>query len=197
MMNQEERRVLQLIATGVISAGEGEQLLEAMRVGADTAGEASVRGSQVVPSAGGPVVFPPAPAWASQWLAIVLVGTVLLFTGLGFSFLVIGGPISAWWLLLTLPLLLLGAVVVLLGYFCSSQRWLHMRIDSEGTRFKFSLPLPFSWLTGLFRFARMFEPRLAVITDDVLDELTYAAEGYFYVEVDEAAKGDYVQIYYS
>jgi len=45
--------------------------------------------------------------------------------------------------------------------------------------------------------ARMFEPRLAVVTDDVLDELTYAAEGYFYVEVDDTDEGDYVQIYYS
>ena len=188
-MNQEERRVLQLIAAGVISAAEGEELLEAMGVGSDLELQTS--------PAADPVIFPPPPAWASQWLAIVLVGTVLLFMGLGFSFLGIGGTISAWWLLLTLPVLLLGALVVLLGYFCSSQRWLHMHIDSGDTKFKFSLPLPFSWITGIFRFARLFEPRLAVITDDVLDELTYAAEGYFYVEVDEADKGDYVQIYYA
>ena len=189
-MNQEERRVLQMISEGVISADEGEQLLEAMGGGDDAQ-------RQTFPPDADPVVFPPPPAWASQWLAIVLVGTVLLFMGLGFSFLVIGGTISAWWLLLTLPSLLVGSLVVLLGYFCSSQRWLHMHIDSDDAKFKFSLPLPFSWITGIFRFARLFEPRLAVITDDVLDELTYAAEGYFYVEVDEADKGDYVQIYYA
>ena len=189
-MNQEERRVLQLISEGMISADEGEQLLEAMGVGDDIE-------PQAFPTEGDPVVFPPPPAWASQWLAIVLVGTVLLFTGLGFSFLVVGGTVSAWWLLLTLPLLLIGALVVLLGYFCSSQRWLHVHSDSDDTKFKFSLPLPFSWITGLFRFARLFEPRLAVITDDVLDELTYAAEGYFYVEVDDPDQGDYVQIYYA
>jgi len=190
-MNQEERRVLQLISEGLISADEGEQLLEAMGVGDD------VQLQMSSPPAGDPVVFPPPPAWASQWLAIVLVGTVLLFMGLGFSFLVIGGTISAWWLLLTLPVLLIGALVVLLGYFSSSQRWLHLHVDSGDTKFKFSLPLPFSWITGLIRFARLFESRLAVITDEVLDELTYAAEGYFYVEVDEAEKGDYVQIYYA
>jgi hypothetical protein len=189
-MNQEERRVLQMISEGVISADEGAQLLEAMGVGDDTLSQAS-------PPAGDPVAFPPPPAWAGQWLAIVLVGTVFMFMGLGFTFLVIGGTVSAWWLLLTLPLLLTGSLVVLLGYFCSSQRWLHIHVDSDDARFKFNLPLPFSWITGIFRIARLFEPKLAVITDDVLDELTYAAEGYFYVEVDEAEKGEYVQIYYS
>jgi hypothetical protein len=189
-MNQEERRILQMISEGMISADEGEQLLEAMGVGSDLE-------LQSPPPTGNPVAFPPPPAWASQWLAIVLVGTVFMFMGLGFTFLVIGGTVSAWWLLLTLPLLLVGSLVVLLGYFCSSQRWLHFHIDSDDAKFKFSLPLPFSWITGLFRFARMFEPKLAVITDDVLDELTYAAEGYFYVEVDEADKGEYVQIYYA
>jgi hypothetical protein len=49
----------------------------------------------------------------------------------------------------------------------------------------------------LFRIARLFEPKLAVITDDVLDELTVGPEGYFYVEVDEAKKDEYVQVYYS
>jgi hypothetical protein len=189
-MQLEQQRILQMVADGVVSAGEGARLLQAMDLNiSDMAASDPVDAD--------PVIFPPPPAWAQHWLAMVLVGTVVLFAGLGFTFLVIGGTLGGWWLLLTLPLLLMGSLAVLLGYFCSSQRWLHLHVDSEDARFKFSLPLPFSWITGIFRMVRMFEPKLSVITDDILDELAYAAEGYFYVEVDEMDKDEYVQIYYA
>lgn len=189
-MNLEERRVLQMIADGVVSAAEGERLMESMKLVDDISLE-----SPPVKADG--VAFPPPPAWSEQWLGIVLIGTVLMFGGLGATFLVVGRVLSGWWLLLTLPVLLVGLLVILLGYFCSSQRWLHIHVDSDDAKFKFGLPLPFSWLVAVFKMARLFEPKLAVITDDVLDELTYAAEGYFYVEVDEADKNEYVQVYYA
>jgi hypothetical protein len=188
-MNVAQQKVLQMIADGVISAEAGAELLQAMDMEDDV--------SLAQPSDAEPVVFPPPPVWADQWLGIVLAGTVLLFTGLGFTFLVIGGTVSLWWLLFTLPLTLLGSLVVLLGYLCSSRRWLHICVISPDANFRFSLPLPFSWLTGLLKVARLLEPRLAVITDDVLDELAVGPEGYFYVEVDEADKDEYVQVYYA
>jgi hypothetical protein len=201
-MGEEQLKVLQMIADGIISAEEGERLLQVLEVASGVEPEVDLEFSpnpearidQVAPK---PVSLPPKPDWSKFWFYPTVIGGALILLGLGYTVLAVGGPISGWWLLLTLPSLVLGTVSFLLGWLIRSSCWLHVRIKDEQTNFKICLPLPLSWIAWGIKIARPFAPKLTeVVTDDLLETLAKtSSEGIFRVEVEEAT-GEYVQIYY-
>jgi hypothetical protein len=126
-----------------------------------------------------------------------VIGGVLALLGLGYTILAAGDTISGWWLLLTLPALILGLLLFILGWLIRYSCWLHLRIKDENTDIKISLPLPLSWIRWGIKIARPFVPKLAqVATDDVLAVMaeTLLTDS-FSVEVQEAG-GEHVQVYY-
>ncbi|MBN1992584.1 MAG: hypothetical protein JW953_07740 [Anaerolineae bacterium] len=194
-MDQVQYKVLQLVAAGAISAEEGERLLAVLNTAGTWAGESISPGPARIETRSAPFDFPPRPVWARYQAALLVPGGTLVIIGLGAIFLVFGGPLGAWWLLLILPVMLVGVCLLLLAWWSEHNRWLHLRVKTEDVNFGFNLPLPLSWLVGGFKIARFFEPRLAMVTDDALDALVDAsAEGIFHVEVDEDK--EYVQVYY-
>ena len=183
-MDQEQHKVLQLLADGVITAAEADRLLQVLESAVATDVEA------IRPA---PFEFPPRPGWSEYQSALLVLGGTSVIIGLGAVFVVLGGTISGWWLLLILPAMLVGITLLLLGWWSGHNRWLHLHVETEDVNFRISLPLPLSWLVWIFKVTRFFEPRLAVVTDEALDALV-ETEGLFHVAVDE--DDAYVQVYY-
>jgi hypothetical protein len=202
-MSQEQIKVLQMIAEGIISAEEGERLLRVLEATDDVeSGPNLMVPSDTEPEVGEPVPEPTTPQptkphWARFWLYPTVIGGVLALLGLRYTILAAGDTISGWWLLLTLPGLILGLLLFLLGWLIRYSYWLHLRIKDENTNIKISLPLPLSWIRWGIKIARPFVPKLAeVATDDVLDVMAETLlEDSFSVEVQEV-DGEHVQIYY-
>jgi hypothetical protein len=102
------------------------------------------------------------------------------------------------WLLLVIPLLLLGILIALLVWSASRSRWLHVRVRDKNTNLRISLPLPLRPAAWVLRFARPWVPQLK---DTAVDELLLSLsevegdDGLLVVEVDEGEE-EQVRVYY-
>lgn len=187
-MNEAYLKILKMIQDGVVSAEEGEKLLDAL------GGEA---GSDVLPVVTAPTFLPDsssskpqdgdiglgegaldeeprvnpagAPVWARRLWIYPLAGgvTIIGIAGLVTPLLVRGGS-RLGWLACTLPLMIFGALVVALASWSRTARWLHIRVRDQETRFNFSLPLPLRPAAWLARLARPWVPALR---ETAIDEL--------------------------
>ena len=197
-MDETHLEVLRMIEHGTISAEEGEMLLVALDVGSEpkvesansilTAPRAAAEESQTWPS--GP------PAWAQGAWIVLLTGGVLLIglAGMATALLVAVGSRPGW-LVCTLPLMLVGAVAIVLASWSRSARWLHVRVRDQDTRFRISLPLPLRPAAWLARLARPFVPKMQDMPVDqmILALAEMEGEGPLTVEVSEG--GEEVQVY--
>jgi len=216
-MEESRLKILHMIQDGVISAEEGETLLDALdgdrepgdhpemarfteTVGstgaAYPAGNTSL-GESVVDEATQPLPAGP-PRWVRQIWIYPLAGGVLLLalTGVVTALLVQGGD-RLGWLVCSLPLMVFGALVVALAWWSRTARWLHVRIHDAGTRINFSLPLPLRPVAWLARLARPWVPQLR---DTVIDELILSLaelgeEDVLALEVNEG-EGEEVWVYF-
>lgn len=139
--------------------------------------------------------------WRNLWwipmgvgVGILIIGALLMYwawsaSGFGFWFA------CAW-----LPFLL-GVAVVALAWSSRTARWLHLRVQQKPgekpERITISLPLPLR-LTAWF--LRTFGDKIPHLGKTGLDEVILALEATspetpFYLEVDEGANGEHVEIY--
>lgn len=186
--------ILRMIEKGTISAEEGEMLLDAL----DAGSEPVVQAANGTSAGWGETWSPRPPDWAQQAWLIPLTGGVLLIglAGMITALLVQGGS-RLGWLACTLPLMLLGALVIALAWWSRTARWLHLRVHDQATRFRISLPLPLRPVGWLARLARPFVPQMQDIPVDemILALAEMQEEGMLAVEVSDEA-GEEVQVYF-
>jgi hypothetical protein len=197
-MDETYLEVLRMIEHRTISAEEGEMLLEALDVGSEpkfesansilTAPRAAAEESETWPSE--------PPAWAQGAWIVLLTGGVLLIGLAGMTTaLLIAVTSRPGWLVCTLPLMLMGALAIVLASWSRTARWLHVRVRDQDTRFRISLPLPLRPAAWLARLARPFVPKMQDIPVDqmILALAEMEEEGPLSVEVSEG--GEEVQVY--
>ena len=204
MANEAERKILDMVEEGSITAEEGLRLINAM----DGGGKAK-------PAQAAVEVLPPmgeedAPRISEEerrrmnklkrWWVLPF-GIGLLVTTLGAIWMYTSYTASAWWgfWLAWIPFLI-GIFVVAVSFQTSRSVWLHVRIkQSPGespARIAISLPLP----VGLTRwFLRAFGGRIPGLKDqpyqdyaDILDNLS--PEEPFYVHVNDE-DGEEVEVF--
>jgi hypothetical protein len=178
--------ILELIEEGEISVEEGARRLETL---ADAGGAADA------PST--PVARPGLVRWVWQ---------IVFWTGAG---LVAGGglllaptytqEVAVGQVVWGLVLFVLGVMGLLLGWWLQRAHWVSVRIrQPDGPSFAFALPLPLGPIAWITRIATHLVPELkGTGVDEVILALREEArEGrHLFVEVDEGAGGEHVQVY--
>ncbi len=199
-MDEAYLEILRMVESGTVSAEEGEMLLDALDAESEqvirTANEAVTGWDVTVDQV---ETWSPRPsAWAQQAWLIPLTGGVLLIGLAGMATaLLVGGGSRLGWLACTLPLMLLGALVIALAWWSRTARWLHVRVRDHDTRFRISLPLPFRPVAWLARLVRPFVPQMQDIPVDemILALAEMEQEGMLAVEVNDEG-GEEVQVYF-
>ena len=165
--------ILRMIEKGTISAEEGEMLLDALDSGPrpedqlalepDTSWQPAA--SEAETRSTGP------PAWThGVWIYPLAGGIVLVgLAGMATALLVSVGTYG--WLACTLPLMALGGLVAVLAWWSQRARWVHVRVRNQGTRVRFSLPVPLRPVAWLAHLARPWVPQ---VRDIPVDEMILA-----------------------
>jgi len=199
-MDETYLKILQMIQDGIISATEGEKLLDALEGRTESGDQSESEVSSRGVAAGGGAKSAPVgpPAWTRRVWVYPLGGGLLLLAlaGMVTAMLMRAGN-HLGWLVCTLPLMVFGGLVVALAWWSRTARWLHVRVRDGGKRVSISLPLPLRPVIWVVRIARPWVPQLQ---DTALDELILSLaeadnkEGVLAVEVNEGA-GEQVQVY--
>jgi len=198
-MDESYLAILRMIEHGTISAKEGQMLLDALDAGSeletqlahDTRRARAAMARESEPRFSGP------PAWAQgAWVYLLAGGVVLVGLAGMTTALLVGAGSRLGWLACTLPLMILGALVIALAWWSRHARWLHIRVRDQETRFRISLPLPLRPAAWLARLARPWVPH---VQDIPIDEMILALaemedEEVLAVEVND--QGDEVQVYF-
>jgi len=141
-MDDEQRRILQMVQEGAITPDEAARLLDALA-------EEAVPVAVDSPPAPAPARAPsPAPRFRRYWEVPFAVGLILLgLAGVCVS------SVSGVLLLCGWSAFVVAAIIALAGLWSRSAAWVHVRIrESDGDRLSFSLPLPMGlagWGLGL------------------------------------------------
>jgi hypothetical protein len=218
----ERLQVLEMIESGVISAGEGARLLRALE-GDNTAqvrltskNEVGhpvepISGAESAPDPISNEVSPAIPTqefdasierWRRWW-------TIPLWIGVGIT--AIGGllmfwayqstGLSFWFGCAWLPFLI-GLAVIVMAWGSRTARWLHVRVQQASSEWPrtiaFSFPLPIRLAAWFVRTFGRFIPQLdRAGLDEMILALgqTTSKENPFYVEVNEGDTGERVQVY--
>jgi hypothetical protein len=189
----ERMRILQMIEDGQISAAEGLRLLDALSA------------PPVAASTGAAAGAPPdlnLDRWRRWWIVPMWAGTgVVFFSALLMYAAYQGGGFGFWFACATLPFLA-GVAVMALAGFSQSARWVHIRVKSSpgkgGRNIAISLPLPIKFTAWVLR---TFGPYIPQLKQTGVDELVLALAEHtssktpFYVDVDQGASGEKVQVY--
>ncbi len=199
-MDETHLKILQMIQDGVISAEEGEKLLNALDGAARLApeGQPGAVGVAEQPGGEGAKMSPAGPpGWSRRVWIYPLAGGVSLLALAGMASVLLAQREHWGWLVCTLPLMGFGALVAALAWWSRTARWLHVRVRDEGTRINFSLPLPLRPAAWLARLARPWVPQLR---DTALDDLILSLaemddEDILAVEVNEG-ESEEVRVYF-
>jgi hypothetical protein len=194
----ERMRVLQMIEDGELTAAEGLARLDDL---------APVSPSAVVdaPAAIGPENAPAErdrQHWRRWWVIPFWIGLgILLFGALLMYWAYSAGGFSGWFVLAALPFGL-GVLVTALAAGARSAKWIHIRIKTgkggapKNIALSFPLPLRFSaWVL------RTFGDRIPQLKERGVDELIVAladstlSDTPFYIDVQDEADGEHVQVY--
>jgi hypothetical protein len=190
----ERMRILEQIETGEITVEEAVRRLEALsahdespETAAPTDGEAT---TVAEPS--------PPPVVRVLGQVILVIGSMFLAGGgyfLARSYVREGTAGSAWgWVLLVL-----GLLIVLLGWWLERAHWLHVQITPDNaSTLTIPLPLPLPALSWLVRLGQPFSSQLRTVGAVELlramqDELR--AGHSIVIEIDDEAAGEHVSIY--
>jgi hypothetical protein len=226
MSAKDERlQILEMIDSGVISAGEAARLLRAIEGDSGTDQEVEVLPPQERASPGAlppaadsppPRVEPPGPEgsldrrefdaqtekWRRWWMIPLWVGTgITVLGGLLMLWAFQATGFSFWFGCAWLPFLF-GLGVMLLAWSTRTSRWLHLRVRQKpGDRpqtIALSFPLPLRLASG---FLRLFGRKIPTIRNIEIDEIlrtlesTTGPQNPFFIEVDDGEDGEKVQIY--
>lgn len=139
-MDDEQRRILQMVQEGAITPDEAARLLDALVEEAlPAAGDGSPAPAPAPARAPDDVIAPgPAPRFRRYWEVPFAVGLILLgLAGVCVS------SVSGVLLLCGWSAFVVAAIIALAGWWSRSAAWVHVRIrESDGDRLSFSLPLP-------------------------------------------------------
>jgi hypothetical protein len=221
----ERMKILEMIEAGDISPSDGLQLLEALtgeadasagpdllRIEAPIEGEASaaeaVFGEPEVEvlaapqPAAGPGTGLDAASWRGWWKYVFWTGAAVMF--LGAFLLLTAAQLSAsgfWYFCAGIPFLF-GLLILLLGVYSRSSRWIHIRIQQPPGEFpsKISLSFPLPIRPAVW-FIRVFKRWIPGLDSTGLDELIIALgnnatpETPLYVQVQDDEDGEQVEVY--
>ena len=192
--DNERMQILQMIEDAQITAAEGLRRLDALA-------------GRPEPAAAPAEHLPPDPGldrWRRWWIVPLWIGAgILLFGALLMFAAYQAGGFGFWFVLAALPFIL-GVAVMALAASSRSARWLHIRVHSAdasraGPRhIALSFPLPIRLTAWALRLAG---PHIPQLKDRGIDELilalaeTTSAESPLYVDVDDGAGGQHVQVY--
>ncbi len=157
---------------------------------------------QAEQSTQGPSFDPAQYRWRSWWWIPMGVGVTITVGGALFMYLAWqASGLGFWFIAACLPFLL-GVIVMTLAWASRKARWLHVRVyQPEGKsprQIAISLPLP---LGPLAWFVRIFRPVIPQLQETGLDELilalrTTSFDQPVYIEVNEGANGERVEVYF-
>jgi hypothetical protein len=199
-MDEAQLKVLQMVQRGAISAEEAEELLSALDGEAQSGGPPEAASSSAHPPSTGEATTRTGPPrwWQRAWVYVLGGGTVLAALALAFTITIAQGGSHLGWLACTLPLLILGVLVMVLTWWSRSARWLHVRVREEGQRVNISLPLPLRPAVWALRLARPWVPKLReTAIDEVILSLAdadIADQEMLVVEVDDAEAAEQVEV---
>ncbi len=189
-------KVLQMIQAGAISAEEGARLLDALGQEPQPAEQPADESSPGEGAAAAAPVGPP--SWARwAWIYPLAAGIGLLAVAGIFSGMVMRDGRQLGWLVCTLPLMVLGALVVAVAWWSRYARWLHVRVRDGRKRIAVSLPLPLRLAAWVVRIAHPWVPQLQeTAVDELILSLAEAdsREGILAVEVNEGTD-EQVRVY--
>lgn len=170
-MEPERREILRLVQEGKINAEEAARLLDAMGAGEDDTDERPLPDDTVVMEPSPQTPERPGKRRSPYWLFVFLFGLGWTLAGAALTLWTLG----TWWLVLTVPFLLVGLAVLSLGAASRDASWLSVRITDPDGRRKFALdfPLPMPILAWGVRIARPFVPQFR---DSAVDELILSLE---------------------
>ena len=184
-MNEEQRRVLEMVQAGTISPEEADRLLAALEAAATAA-------PQAVPQTATPAPM----TYRRYWEIPFGVGLLLLgVSGVCISLVSATLLVFCGWIAFVS-----AGAVALLGWWSRSARWVHVRIrEQDGGRIAFSLPLPFGVAAWGIGFARRFVDDETAenleLARSLLDMVKDTPPGEpLSVEIDDE-DGDHVQVY--
>ncbi|MFQ6101623.1 MAG: hypothetical protein ACE5OS_10380 [Anaerolineae bacterium] len=186
----ERLRILELIEAGEISAEEGARRLEML---AETA--------EGPDTADTPATLAIRPALVRVlWQAVFWSGVGLTVAGGLLVTAVYAWGVAIGWLTCGWPLLTLGVLGVILGWWLQRANWFSLRVrQTGGPNVSLAFPLPLGLVAWGLRIARPFVPQLE---ETVVDELLLAMQEElrdsrsFVVEVDEREDSEQVQVYF-
>ncbi len=170
-MEPERREILRLVQEGTITAEQAARLLDAMGPGEGDAEERPVSGDAVAMEPAPQSVERSGKGRSPYWVFVLLLGLGWTLAGAALTLWTLG----TWWLVLTVPFLLLGLAVLSLGAASRDAAWLSIRItDSQGHRkVALDFPLPLRVLAWGVQVARPFVPQFR---DTAVDELILSLE---------------------
>lgn len=165
-MSEEQRRILQMVQDGIITAQEAETLLKAIEDEVTiestpedeeiTIVEYTPGGGEIETSisASGKSKTPNMDQFRRHWEIPFAIGIILVGTG-GIC-ISSGGPgllVFCGW-----TIFLVALLITLLGLWSRTSPWVHIRIrEHDGNRFSLSLPLPpYGFLEGILHFSKRF-----------------------------------------
>ena len=140
--------------------------------------------------------------WKRWWMVPLWIGVGFIVFGGTFMYLAQqSAGIGLWFLCATLPFAL-GLVLIVLAYQSRTAPWLHLRIQQrpgqKPERLAFSFPVPLrqaAWLS------RVFGDRIPGMSGQDLEHVIQAVgttatpENPIFIQVDEGARGEKVEIY--
>ena len=199
-MDEAYFEILRMIENGIISAEEGEMLLDALKAGPEPGSE-STNGTLTGPRATAEETetwSPGPPVWAQRaWIYLLAGGGGVVLVGLigVLAALLVSGGSYIGWLACTLPLMVFGSLVIAVAWWSQSARWIHVRVRNQRTRVRFSLPIPLRPIAWLARLAHPWVPQMRHYPVDelVLGLADMAGEDILAVEVND--EGEEVQVY--
>ena len=196
--DNDRMHILQLIEDGEITAAEGLRRLDAL---------APLAPSAVIdaPKAIGPEHAPPdreLERWKRWWVIPLYIGLGTTTVGAGLMYLAYtAAGLGFWFVLAALPFSL-GVALTAAAAGTRTAKWVHIRIktgETDGPKniaLSFPLPLRFSgWLL------RTFGDHIPQLKERGVDDLLIAlaetdtTDTPFYVDVQEGANGEHVQVY--
>ena len=216
-MNEERKKILDMVASGKISPEQGAALLRLVSAPEEQEAELSEQSGPVgtqeptspaqvasaaTPDGSSAAVPAPTDRTASRF------GPLWLYPlGAGLTLLLVGGTVvtsmhqqqrvNAWtWLCGWIPLFL-GTLVVTLAVWARTAHWIHLRIRDHGHRVALSFPLPLGLAAAAVRVARPFVPQLRdTAVDEAILALRDGLQGNedITIEVHDDDEGESVQI---
>ena len=222
--SEERQRILQMIATGKITADEGARLLNALsgnpqpdrpmppeQLPADQAaptdrGEEPTfeQAQEKAPTLESEVIDPPPPIDVQMpdtrhwWQVPFWIGLAMLIAG---AFIVAGALTSGavcFVLLCGLPLLVIGLIMIIVAWFARNGPWVHIRVKNDRPgEHNVNFSVPFNMGVVAVRVAEPFVPQMRHTgVDDVIVSLkdNVQKDRPVIIDVNDDEDGEHVQV---